>query len=230
MKTLIITDNQQTYEIAAILRDSFGSIDIYQSVKGVLKGIKKINISRNPDCLCNDYNLLISIHCKQLIPSRLLRVLRCVNVHPGYNPYNRGWFPHVFSIINGLKTGVTIHEIDEKIDHGPIIVQKEYVIKPWDTSETVYQNLIKMEKELLIKHFKTILEKQYHAKKPKFDGNINYHKDFNKLRQINLDKIGSYRDLINHLRALSHAEYENAFFIDESGNKVFVRLILEKQR
>ena len=67
-------------------------------------------------------------------------------------PHNRGWFPQVFSLINGKPCGVTIHEIDEKLDHGDIIVQKEVVAEPWDTSLDVYNKILNTEVELIEKY------------------------------------------------------------------------------
>ncbi len=46
----------------------------------------------------------------------------CVNDR--VSTHNRGWFPQAFSIIDGQKVGVTIHEIDDQLNHGPIIAQQ----------------------------------------------------------------------------------------------------------
>jgi methionyl-tRNA formyltransferase len=62
------------------------------------------------------YQLVFSLHCKQIFPSELISNVKCINVHPGYNPLNRGWYPQVFSIIYDLPIGATIHEIDEVVD------------------------------------------------------------------------------------------------------------------
>ena len=48
-----------------------------------------------------------------------------VNFHPAFLPINRGWYPHVHSIIDGSKSGVTLHEINEFADKGNIWMQKE---------------------------------------------------------------------------------------------------------
>lgn len=63
-------------------------------------------------------DIVFSLHCKQIFPQSLVEAVTCINVHPGYNPYNRGWYPQVFSIMNGLPAGVTIHKMDDKVDHG----------------------------------------------------------------------------------------------------------------
>ena len=135
----------------------------------------------------------------------------------------------VFSIINGLPAGVTIHEIDEKLDHGPIIVQKEYKIEPWDTSGSAYAKIMEIEKELVLEHFPSIMEGTYQAIPPVNEGNINYKKDFEQLKFLDLNEVGTFRDFLNRLRALSHNDYRNAYFIDQSGSKIFVRVIFDPE-
>ena len=69
-----------------------------------------------------------------------------VNFHPAFLPINRGWYPHVHSIVDGSKLGVTLHRIDEGADTGPIWVQKEMRLLPHDTSKLY---MIDKEKKLL---------------------------------------------------------------------------------
>ena len=46
-------------------------------------------------------------------------------MHISYLPYNRGFYLNFWSFIDNTKKGVTIHYIDEGIDTGDIIFQKE---------------------------------------------------------------------------------------------------------
>ena len=57
--------------------------------------IKPLKVKENIDFLINEYDLIISLHCKQLFPSSLVEKVKCINIHPGLNPNNRGWFPQV---------------------------------------------------------------------------------------------------------------------------------------
>ena len=67
-----------------------------------------------------------------------------LNIHPSLLPKYRGPSPVQTAILNGDKTtGVTIIKLDEKIDHGPILVQQEEEIRPDDTAQTLYQRLFK---------------------------------------------------------------------------------------
>jgi dTDP-4-amino-4,6-dideoxyglucose formyltransferase len=226
MLTLILTDNPFAADLAKELKDSYGGIEIYQSPNGGLADVPHLSVKKSVNDILARYQLVISIHCKQLFPPTLVNQVRCINVHPGLNPYNRGWFPQVFSIINGLPSGVTIHEIDEQLDHGAIICQQEYKIESWDTSGSAYEKIMALERLLVLKHFKSLLSGDYQAKLPKTTGNLNLKKDFDALREIDLKHIGSYGDLINRLRALTHGSFNNAFFIDDAGRKVFIKVTL----
>jgi methionyl-tRNA formyltransferase len=228
-KTLILTDNSHAHELASDLNQLHGDIDVYQSPNGTLEEVPRLHVRDQASMIIDKYDLVLSIHCKQIFPPELVDGVRCVNVHPGLNPYNRGWFPQVFSIINGLPSGLTIHEIDNELDHGPIIAQREYKIQSWDTSGSAYAKIMTLEKELVLEHFAAIRDQTYKAVSPKEEGNLNYKKDFDRLKHIDLGKQGTFGEFINRLRALTHDDFRNAYFIDTSGKKVFIRISLEPE-
>ena len=175
------------------------------------------------------YDLIISAHCKQIFPNDLVKSVRCINIHPGLNPYNRGWFPQVFSIINQKPIGCTIHLMDEKIDHGDIIYQSKIKINSWDTSLDVYNKVVAAEKKLIHIHLLDLINNSYSCKRILSDGNYNGIEDFKSLTQLDLSSNGTLTEHIDLLRALTHSDFNNAFFIDDDGNKVFVKISLEKE-
>lgn len=229
MKTLILTDNSFSFQLSTYLSEQYDGIDIFQSPHGPLADVRRLDVKESMAHIIENYGLVLSIHSKQLFPAPLVRGVRCVNVHPGFNPHNRGWFPQIFSILNGLPMGVTIHEMDEKIDHGPIIAQRNYEIRSWDTSGSIYLRIMEIEREMVLENFDSILEGSYTAYPPSLEGNLNLKRDFDQLRELNMDQEGTFRDFLDHLRALTHDEFRNAFYIDDSGEKVFVRVILEPE-
>lgn len=229
MTTLILTDNVHTHALAAELAARFGDVDVYQSLIGQLPDVPRLDVKGAVADLVERYDLIFSLHCKQIFPDALLDGVRCVNVHPGLNPYNRGWFPQVFSIIDGQPVGVTIHEMDDQLDHGPIIAQRECPIESWDTSGTVYARLLEVERELVLEHFPAIRDGDYRAQPMASEGNLNFKKDFQQLRQLDLAERSTFGDFLNRLRALTHDDFRNAFFVDESGRKVYVRMVLEPE-
>lgn len=186
--------------------------------------IRSIKIKNEVDFLINEYEIIFSLHCKQMFPEDLIKKVKCINIHPGLNPNNRGWFPQVFSIINGLPCGATIHEIDELLDHGPIICQKQVNVELWDTSITVYNRVLDAEMELLSDNFEKILLNKYETYLPK-EGNLNLKKDFDDLCKINLNETDTFLNHLNKLRALTHGSYANAYFIDKKSEKrIYIKI------
>lgn len=188
---------------------------------------KPLDIKTEWKSVAQEIDLVFSLHCKQLFPPEFVKRVKCINIHPGLNPHNRGWFPQVFSILNKEPVGATIHEIDELIDHGPIIDQEPVELFSWDTSLTAYNRVLEAELRLLRKNLKKILSGDYSVRMPHIEGNVNSKKDFERLCKLDLKEKGTFADFLDRLRALSHGDYQNAYFIDSNGRKVFVKLVLQ---
>ena len=74
----------------------------------------------NPD-------FLLVVAYAKIIPKEILGVPRlgAIGLHPSLLPRHRGATPIQSAILQGDKeTGVTIYLLDEKIDHGPVLVQR----------------------------------------------------------------------------------------------------------
>ena len=180
------------------------------------------------DWAIRNFDLIFSIHCKQIFPSDLVSNVQSINFHPGFNPFNRGWFPQAFSIMNGMPAGVTVHVMDSEVDHGAIICQQTVPIESWETSLEVYEKVINAEIELIKSWVPTIIDGNFPTVKPDNDGNYNSIKDFQNLCKLDLDQIGTLKEHINLLRALSHGDFQNAFFIAENGEKISVSVSFTK--
>lgn len=236
-KILVITDNHYLFrkfklilDHLSINSDAFDFCCTSKSTELLAENLKKIDIKKGVAHLVSTYDLIFSLHCKQIFPKELVQAVKCINIHPGFNPCNRGWYPQVFSIINKLTAGATIHEMDEQIDHGKIIVQKPVAINAWDTSIDVYNKILSAELELLQESLIDILNNNYHSFAPVSDGNYNGINDYKNLLEIKLDEVVKTGDLIDRLRALTHGQFKNAFFIDPvTGNKIFIRIQLDKE-
>ena len=73
-------------------------------------------------------DLLVSIYFNQRLKRDALAVSPrgAINLHPSLLPKHRGPFPHFWVVAAGEKhTGVTVHWIDERIDNGDIVQQRE---------------------------------------------------------------------------------------------------------
>jgi len=195
-----------------------------QADEFIRRGCFPLSVHKDLEQILHDYTKVLSIHSKQVFPAKLVNTLPCYNLHPGLNPYNRGWSPQVFSILNKLPLGATLHEMVEKVDAGPIIDQIEVKVESWDTSETAYAKVIAAECQLLDIHLGSILNSNYSARAPHKKGNFNTLSSFQALMPLDLNETATFGECIDRLRALSHPPYWNAYFIDENGRKVFVRV------
>jgi dTDP-4-amino-4,6-dideoxyglucose formyltransferase len=190
----------------------------------------KCDVKREQDDLLYRISLLISLHCRQVFPPSVARGIRCVNFHPGLNPHNRGWFPHIFSMINGKPAGITIHEMDEQIDHGPIIHQERIQIRANEVSLDVYHRIIEREKALFDEWIERLISGQYRTLPPPEEGNYNSRKDFENLKEIPLDKVCTVREVLDYLRAMTFPGYKNAWFHDQTtGKRWYVSIKLEEE-
>ena len=69
----------------------------------------------------------------RLLPKEFLALFKhgAVNLHASLLPKYRGAAPIQWAIIRGeTETGVTLFELDEQMDHGPVILQRKTPIKP----------------------------------------------------------------------------------------------------
>jgi methionyl-tRNA formyltransferase len=88
------------------------------------------------------------------------------NLHASLLPAYRGAAPIHWAIINGeIKTGVTTFFIDDKIDTGEIILQKEIAVNSDETVGSLHDKLMFLGAELVIKTVDLISEGSITTKK-----------------------------------------------------------------
>tara|TARA_B110000208_G_scaffold186698_1_gene243607 strand:+ start:1557 stop:2291 length:735 start_codon:yes stop_codon:yes gene_type:complete len=193
--------------------------------------VTPIRLKTDANQLIGNYGIVLSAHCKQIFPPALVQSARCANIHPGLNPYNRGWFPQVFSILNGDPWGATFHIIDKELDHGDIIAQERLELQSWDTSLSAYLRVQEAEVKLLRNHLKAFLTGEAVTTSPVGNGNVNLKADFNELCALDLNAVGTLKDHIDLLRALTHGDYNNAYFVDkETGDEIYVGISLYREK
>ena len=74
---------------------------------------------------------------------------RIINIHPSLLPKFPGREAWKQALTAGeTVTGCTVHYVDEQIDHGKILAQKEVIILPNDTAESVHARIQALEHEL----------------------------------------------------------------------------------
>ena len=95
----------------------------------------------------------LSLRTACFLPDEVLRLPRlgCLNIHPSLLPRHRGPSPVATAILDGDETsGVTIMLLDEGMDTGPILAQRETRISADETTEELTERLFELGSELLV--------------------------------------------------------------------------------
>ncbi len=84
---------------------------------------------------------------------------RILNIHPALLPSFKGTESIKDAFDYGVKvTGVTVHFVDEKMDHGPVILQKAIPIEEDDTLESLEKKIHKIEHRLYLETIRLFAE------------------------------------------------------------------------
>lgn len=156
------------------------------------------------------------------------------NVHASLLPQYRGAAPIQRAIMNGeIRTGVTTFFLNEHIDTGDIIAQKEVDIADDDTAETLHDKLMIAGASLAIETLQTIEHDRVHRlEQPCYsqDSLKTAPKIFKEDRLIHWDDTAEH--IYNQIRGLS--PYPSAYTriqyrhpTDESQNKICTLKILK---
>jgi methionyl-tRNA formyltransferase len=176
-------------------------------------------------------DFMLTIYWPWLLKSNVFKkAINTVNFHPAPLPVNRGWYPHVHSIIDGSPLGVTLHQIDENADTGPIWAQKILKIYPDEIASDVYKRLQKEMLELFKDNWSAIKSGDINPVKQKENaGNYHSKSEIEALDLIDMKKRYLAKDLINLLRARSFGNSGFAYF-EENGKKIYLKLSLESEK
>ena len=152
----------------------------------------------------------------------------CVNLHPAYLPYQRGANPNVWSLLEeGTPAGATLHYMDEGVDTGDIIHQRQLVVAPTDTGATLYRRLELLALEVFQEGWPLLAAGTRRPQDPSA-GCTHRMRDLAPLDEIHLDESYRARDLINLLRARTFPPYHGAYF-RAGQKKVYIRIELSEE-
>ncbi|CAL4323571.1 Methionyl-tRNA formyltransferase [Buchnera aphidicola (Sipha maydis)] len=104
-------------------------------------------------------DIMIVVSYGVIIPTEIINTFPygCINLHTSLLPKFRGPSPIQSVILSGeKKTGITIIQINKKIDSGDILYKKSLIIKKNDTCKSLSQKLSIIGKKSLVKFLKII--------------------------------------------------------------------------
>jgi methionyl-tRNA formyltransferase len=180
-----------------------------------------------------DWYFLIS--WKYIVPSVMINhpKLGVINLHYSLLPEYRGVYPVNWAIIEGKKnTGVTYHLINEKIDDGQIVCQKEISISLSDTARSLQLRLDDLAYEL----FDEMVDWAKHesrqpdslANHTKKQSQYKSRSDFIESNKLDLNREYRAIDLINLLRGKTFLpDSKNLYVIDfATGKRIYINVCL----
>lgn len=159
----------------------------------------------NPD-------MIITCAYGQIIPKVLLDAPKygCINIHASLLPKLRGGAPIHHAIIDGYdKTGITIMYMNEKMDEGDIILQKETCISDSDTLESLHDRLSLIGRELILDAIPKIVSGSIERIKQN-DSDATYGYNITR-EEEKIDFSKSSRNVFNLIRGLN--SYPGAYTI-----------------
>jgi methionyl-tRNA formyltransferase len=176
-------------------------------------------------------DFLITVYWAHLLSEDAIAAARrgTVNFHPALLPVNRGWYPHVHSILDGSPTGVTLHAIDADADTGPLWAQREVPLRPDDVAGTIYERLQDEIVDLFRETWPLIAAGELDPT-PQDEARAVYHRkaEIDQLDELRLDDVMRVGDVIDRLRARTFGTRGFAWF-ERDGVRVNVAIALDAQ-
>lgn len=153
-----------------------------------------------------------------------------VNTHPSLLPYNRGKNYNFWALVEQNPFGVTLHRVDEGIDTGAIIAQREIPYAWNDTGGSLYRKAAAAMSELVIEAYPLLRSLDFpYIDQPKGAGSFRKAAEMAEASQIQLDEQYTARDLLNLLRARTFQDHPACWFRD--GDEEFeVRVEITKRK
>lgn len=127
-------------------------------------------------------DIMVVAAYSKLLPAKILHIPRlgCINIHPSLLPRWRGAAPIQRTVWAGdTISGVTIMQMDQGLDTGPILLQRRYVLDPEENSQTLHDQLAKLGAETLIETL-NLLEKGNVESRPQNSESVSYAEKISK--------------------------------------------------
>jgi methionyl-tRNA formyltransferase len=173
---------------------------------------------------------IVSCGYRHIVPQSILGLPTegCLNLHPSLLPFNRGANPNVWSIVDGTPAGVTLHYMDEGIDTGEIVAQREVEQTFVDTGKSLYERLEDALVSLFQQEWPNIEAGTASSETQAADvGTSHRTAEFNQLCQLNPDRETQIKPFLDRLRALTFPPYDNAR-IDVDGETYYIDVDIRK--
>lgn len=177
-----------------------------------------------------DLDYIFGIHFPLIIPKVVLEIPKVgfMNLHPAYLPYNKGWNTPTWAILDQTPYGATLHFMEEKLDAGDIVLQKEIKVEFEDTANTLYQKTLDLEFEVFKEALPDLLTLKPTRSKQKAKGTAKSKNDLKDIQEIDLSKTYTGAEIIDKLRAHTTNRLDEAVYFIKDGERIAIQVNLKK--
>jgi methionyl-tRNA formyltransferase len=167
--------------------------------------------------------VFLSLECDRLLRPAEFRSPRLFNVHFSLLPKYKGCHTSLWPILFGEEvTGVTLHEIDQGIDTGPIIDQLEIKIFPDLTAVRLYEIYQDTALRLLKKNLTALLKGTYFSVAQTTKDSSYFSRGSLSDLDLEIDFEQTARQISNFVNALFFPEFQTAMYRGRSVRRVIV--------
>lgn len=219
-KDLALIVTTQKNEIYALAKNRGFAVNIYDPGQAV------------PATLAGGVDLGILAWWPKIIRNPLLSFPKYgfVNTHPSLLPHNRGKHYNFWALVEQSPFGVTLHRVDEGVDTGEIVAQREITYDWSDTGGSLYA---KAQEAMVDLFCTTYPELRRGGFKSTIQNNalasFHHSSEIESASFIDLDRLYSGREILNLLRARTFAGYPGCRF-DDQGDRFEVSVEVKKVR
>jgi len=189
MKVLFLGGGEMPKNLSDWLNDIMKESVIYTEERIDIDFVKR----RDPE-------IIVAYNYKYILGGEVINYppLGCINLHISYLPWNRGAHPNLWSFLEDTPKGVTIHYINECIDSGDIIVQKEIDIDP--EKETLRSSYMKLHEEIqkLFKENWIMIKNSRIKRMPQRGGAVSITSKISRPSNLSLERKDGTRPLKNY--------------------------------
>lgn len=156
--------------------------------------------------------------------------INVINTHPSYLPWGRGKYPYYWAIVDETPFGVSIHRVNDGVDDGPVLWQRQIKLTPFDNGESARTKSIDAMKELLLSNIDCIAMEVFPRAYPQLLAQSTYHTISEyELPPIKKNEIYDGYTLINDCRARTFRNRDSGRKIEIDGKVYRVHLELVEE-
>lgn len=169
------------------------------------KGVKEITLEEAYE----QASIFISLEFDKIVRPERFREASTFNIHFSLLPKYKGMYTSIWPLLNGeVVTGVTLHEIDNGIDTGSIIDQREIAISEHDRARDLYRKYLSSSFELFKSRFDEIISGEIYSKPQQKNASTYYSKKSIDFSTLKIDLNQTAHAIARQIYAFSFREYQ----------------------